>query len=106
MVEVKTWLEGFDDLKKLENVRMKIDEAKFKVKRVIVDSSLGSLDNRKLFTDEERARFLKLSDALEDASSLIADKIDEQRIKCVKDNVTGFTEEKVEETENEENEFF
>ena len=107
MVEIKTFLEGFNDLERLNEVRMKLNEAKYRVKRVLVDSSIGSLDDRSILTDDERARFLKLSEALEKASDLVTDKLLDQERKCVKMNVIGFTKDEEKKPEEvEEGEFF
>ena len=106
MVEIKTFIEGFRDLEKLYEVKHDINKAKYKIKRALVDTSLGCLDDRSILTDEERARFFKLSDALNDASELLTDKIAEQQEKCIRMNVIGFTEEVLEEDKKEENEFF
>ncbi len=107
MVEIKTFIEGFDDLKKLYETKMEISKAKYKIKRVLVDTSLGSLDDRSMITSEERSRFLKLADALDNASDLLSDKIKDQQEKCIRMNVTGFTEETDEPNKDtKENEYF
>lgn len=108
MVEMKTFLEGFNDLERLNEVRTKLNEAKHKVRRVLVDaSSIGSLDDRSILTDDERARFLKLSDALEKAADLVTDKLLDQERKCVKMNVIGFAKEEENKSEEvKEDEFF
>lgn len=108
MVEIKTFLDGFNDLERLNEVRTKLNEAKHKVRRVLVDSSsIGSLDDRSILTDDERARFLKLSDALEKAADLVTDKLLDQERKCVKMNVIGFAQEGEKKPEEaEEDEFF
>lgn len=106
-VEIKTFLDGFDDLQRLCDTRRKLLEAKCKLKTVLVDSSLGSLDDRSILTDEERARFFNLSNALDKAENLLTSKIRDQQEKCVRINVTGFSAEPEDEAEPEkENDYF
>lgn len=106
MVEIKTFLDGFDDLQRLCDTRRRLMEAGLKIKTVLVDSSLGSLDDRSILTEGERARFFKLSEALNNAEALLTEKIDMQKEKCVRMNVVGFTEEPEESESEKENEFF
>ena len=106
MVEIKTFMEGFNDLERLCETKRRMGQARYEMKRVLIDSSLGSLDDRSILTDEERGRFFKLCEALDKAEELLFDKIDEQKKKCVRMNVTGFTEDKEETKKTEENEYF
>ena len=106
MVKIKTFMDGFEDLQRLYDTRRRLMEAKLKIKTVLVDSSLGSLDDRSILTEEERARFFKLSEALNNAEALLNEKIDMQKEKCVRMNVVGFTEEPEEGEPEKENEFF
>ena len=107
MVEIQTFVEGFDDLEKLYMVRKQLSDAKYKVKRVLVNTSLGSLEDKSIISSEERSRFYKLSEALDNAADLLRDKIKEQELKCISMNVVGFTiDEEEKPKELEENEFF
>lgn len=107
MVEIKHFVEGFRDLEKLYETRKRIIEAKFKINRVLIDSSLGCLDDRSILSDEERSKFVRLTGALERASELLSDKIEEQQEKCIKMNVIGFTEDNEPEVKKvDEDEFF
>lgn len=108
MVEMKMFLEGFDDLERLYETRRRMNEARYKIKRVLVDTSLGCLDDKSIITMEEKARFLKLADALDSASDLLSDKINKVRKDCITKNVVGFKEDD-KETKNEieeDSEFF
>ena len=108
-VLTKTFLEEFDDLERLYALWKEILSAKHEVNRVVLGLGIGSLDDRTIFTEDEKERFLKLKNALDTASELVYDKVKEQERKCVKANVIGLTEDKEEvkeDTEEDETEFF
>lgn len=108
MVEIRTFMEGFDDLERMCKLREEMNKAKYSITRIVLGSSLGSLDDKSIFTDEERARFAKLSSAIDSASDMLYKKIKNQEERCVRINVTGFSSEEPKEDveETKEDEFF
>ena len=107
-VEIKTFVEGFEDLERLYETRTRLHQAMMKVRRVLVDTSLGSLDDRSILTEEERTKFFNLSNAMNKAYDLLTDKIIDQEKKCIRMNVTGFSNdpEGSKQEDEEENEYF
>lgn len=94
MVRTKMFLDGFNDLERLIETREAVFKAKCKIERVITTDGLGCLDDKSIFTKEEKERFSNLVKALNKASELIADKMIDHERKCVEMNVIGFEPEK------------
>lgn len=108
-VLTKTFLDGFDDLERLYILWRELMRTKHEVNRIVLGLGIGSLENRVIFTEDEKERFMKLKNALDAASNLVYDKIEEQQRECVKSNVIGITEsndEVKEDTKEDETEFF
>ena len=108
-VLTKTFLDGFDDLERLCTLWRELTHTKHEVNRVVLGLGVGSLEDRVIFTEDEKERFMKLKNALDAASGLVYDKIEDQERKCVKVNVIGLTEkqeEVKEDTKEDETEFF